>query len=247
MGEEKALRTGGKDVTGFWAWEEAKVPRSNLRQQRGGRPLHSDRSASLPVNLSGLSYSRNRHKPRASKEETLAPSSVPRGPAQEAGKSAASSRCPAPSRPPHSRCSRPWRPLLSPDSGPGLPPLASPKASQSRPRPQPQHRPPAAAATADPASPPGSASRRRTVLRSTHSAGRTRRRNKVPASPTAARMRMWSRAHLGPAHPRLLWAGPSRLSCRLRVRKNPVRERLVPELSNNAEKPQEECALKNSR
>lgn len=53
MGEEKALRTGGKDVTGFWAWEEAKVPRSNLRQQRGGRPLHSDRSASYPSTSPG--------------------------------------------------------------------------------------------------------------------------------------------------------------------------------------------------
>lgn len=41
MGEEKALRTGGKDVTGFWAWEEAKVPRSN--REEGGRSTQTAR------------------------------------------------------------------------------------------------------------------------------------------------------------------------------------------------------------
>lgn len=39
---------GEKDVTGFGAWEEAEVPKSNLRQQGRTRPLHSDRSASFP-------------------------------------------------------------------------------------------------------------------------------------------------------------------------------------------------------
>lgn len=247
MGEEKALRAGGKDVSGFGAWRRlGSLGATCGSREEGGRSTRTARPASRQPLQAQLRYL---HKPRAGEEEPQAPSTVPRGPAQDAGKSAASSRRPAPSRPPHSRCSRPWWPLLPPGSSPGLPPPASPKASQLRPRPQPRPRPPAAAATAAPASPPGSASRRRPVLRSTHSAGRTHRRNKVPAPPTAARMRKWSRAHLGPAHTPA--SGPGLLCPATDPGfRRSLQKRLVSERSSNT-KPQEEkasrCHPKTSR
>lgn len=150
---------GEKDVTGFRAWEEAEVPQSNLRQPGRRKPLRAlGLLGLLHASLPGLCQGRLLLKPGASEEEPPALSTVRRWPAQDARKSAASSRRPAPSRPLHSRCSRPWRPLQFPGSGPGLPPPVSPRASQPRPRPQPRTQPPAAASTAAPASPPGSAS-----------------------------------------------------------------------------------------
>lgn len=76
---------GEKDAPGFGAWEKAEVPQSNLRQQGGRRPLHSDRSASFPPASPGSARGGTSSKPRRMRRSRRlrAPSSAgpPRTPA----------------------------------------------------------------------------------------------------------------------------------------------------------------------
>lgn len=74
--------------------------------------------------------------------------------------------------------------------------------------------------------------RRRPVLRSTHSGRRTQSRNKVPAPPTAARMRMRQRAHLGTASLRRVSGG--RASCATQGKT--AKERLVQTVQKSPQK-----------